>query len=202
MIRQDWLDRVGLKVPTTIDELHTVLLAFKQRDANGNGDPNDEIPLSDNSDHLTFKELIAAWGLRYNMFYPDPQNPGKVTYWTQYRNGRAFTEMLTALAQWQKEGLLDPDFLTQDDTQRISKIVNNTVGSSFAYSVNYNGWRDNIKELNPNAGNVKLVALPRLKGPDGKPYHTMDSYIRLVQLHDSITISPASEKAGKVPNIL
>jgi putative aldouronate transport system substrate-binding protein len=202
MIRQDWLDRVGLPVPTTVDELHTALLAFKQRDANGNGDPNDEIPLSDSSNHLGFIELIAGWGLRYNMFYPDPQNPGRVTYWTLYRNGQAFTEMLTAFAQWQREGLLDPDFLTQDDTQRVSKIVNNTVGSSFAYSVNYNGWRDNIKELQPNAGNVKLVALPRLKGPDGKPYHIMDSYIRLVQLHDSITISPQSERAGKVPNIL
>jgi putative aldouronate transport system substrate-binding protein len=202
MIRQDWLDRVGLKVPTTINELHTAFLAFKQRDANGNGDPDDEIPFSDNYSHDAYKELISAWGLRYNIFYPDPQNPGKVTYWTQYRNGQAFTEMLTTLSQWQKEGLLDPDFLTQNDTQRISKIVNDTVGSSFAYSVNYNGWRDNIKELRPNVTNVKLVALPRLKGPDGKPYHIMDSYIRLVQLHDSITISPRSEKAGKVPNIL
>jgi putative aldouronate transport system substrate-binding protein len=202
MIRQDWLDRVGLKVPTTVDELHTALLAFKQRDANGNGDPNDEIPLSDNRDHLAFKELISAWGLRYNMFYPDPQNPGKVTYWTLYRNSQAFTEMLTALAQWQREGLLDPDFLTQDETQRIAKILNDTVGSSFAYSMNYNNWEDNIKELHPNLTGAKLVALPRPKGPDGKPYHIMDSYIRLVQLHDSITISPKSEKAGKVPNIL
>ncbi|MDR1904502.1 MAG: hypothetical protein LBQ88_19735, partial [Treponema sp.] len=202
MIRQDWLDRVGLKVPTTVDELHTALLAFKQRDANGNGDPSDEIPFSDSSGHLTFLELIAAWGLRYNMFYPDPQNPGKLTYWTQYRNGQAFTEMLTTLAQWQREGLLDPDFLTQDDTQRVSKIVNDTVGSSFCYSDNYNIWADNVKQLQPNLANVRFVALPRLKGPDNKPYHIMDSYIRLVQLHDSITISPKSEKAGKVPNIL
>lgn len=44
-INQKWLDNLGLKVPTTWDELYTVLLAFKEKDANGNGDANDEIPM-------------------------------------------------------------------------------------------------------------------------------------------------------------
>ncbi|HEC62312.1 MAG TPA: extracellular solute-binding protein [bacterium] len=45
-IRKDWLDRVGMDVPTTRDELLAVYKAFKEQDANGNGDPNDEIPVS------------------------------------------------------------------------------------------------------------------------------------------------------------
>ena len=45
-INQVWLDNLGLKVPTTTDELYDVLVAFRDNDANGNGDPNDEIPLS------------------------------------------------------------------------------------------------------------------------------------------------------------
>lgn len=44
-INQEWLDNLGLEVPTTWDELYEVLLAFKNEDANGNGDPNDEIPM-------------------------------------------------------------------------------------------------------------------------------------------------------------
>lgn len=44
-INKVWLDNLGLEVPTTTDELYTVLKAFKEQDANGNGDPNDEIPL-------------------------------------------------------------------------------------------------------------------------------------------------------------
>lgn len=44
-INQQWLDNLGLEAPTTWDELHEVLLAFKEEDANGNGDPNDEIPM-------------------------------------------------------------------------------------------------------------------------------------------------------------
>lgn len=44
-INQDWLDNLGLDVPTTWDELFDVLVAFRDEDANGNGDPNDEIPM-------------------------------------------------------------------------------------------------------------------------------------------------------------
>lgn len=44
-INQQWLDNLGLEVPTTWDELFDVLMAFKEEDANGNEDPNDEIPM-------------------------------------------------------------------------------------------------------------------------------------------------------------
>ena len=43
-INQVWLNNLGLEIPTTFDELYDVLKAFKEQDANGNGNPNDEIP--------------------------------------------------------------------------------------------------------------------------------------------------------------
>jgi putative aldouronate transport system substrate-binding protein len=36
-IRKDWLDKLGLKVPTTYDELYAVMKAFKEKDPDGNG---------------------------------------------------------------------------------------------------------------------------------------------------------------------
>jgi hypothetical protein len=36
-IRKDWLDKLGLPVPKTLDEFYNTLLAFQERDANGNG---------------------------------------------------------------------------------------------------------------------------------------------------------------------
>ena len=45
-MNQTWLDNLGLKQPTTLDELYNVLVAFRDQDANGNGDPSDEIPLA------------------------------------------------------------------------------------------------------------------------------------------------------------
>ena len=43
-INQTWLDAVGAKAPTTVDELYTVLQLFKAKDPNGNG-VADEIPM-------------------------------------------------------------------------------------------------------------------------------------------------------------
>ncbi|MEI7026534.1 extracellular solute-binding protein [Paenibacillus sp. y28] len=37
IIRKDWLDNLGLKVPTTTDELYEVMKAFTDRDPDGNG---------------------------------------------------------------------------------------------------------------------------------------------------------------------
>lgn len=44
-INVEWLNNLGLKMPTTTEELKEVLIAFKTQDPNGNGEA-DEIPLS------------------------------------------------------------------------------------------------------------------------------------------------------------
>lgn len=44
-INQKWLDKVGMKMPVTLDEFYNVLIAFRDKDPNGNG-KKDEIPLS------------------------------------------------------------------------------------------------------------------------------------------------------------
>ncbi len=38
------MDRVGKDVPKTVDDLYELLKAYKTQEANGSGDPNDEIP--------------------------------------------------------------------------------------------------------------------------------------------------------------
>jgi len=55
-INVPWLEKVGMKKPTTTDELYEVLKAFKEKDPNGNGKP-DEIP------------LISSPGWNGNVFY-------------------------------------------------------------------------------------------------------------------------------------
>ena len=61
-----WLENVGMEMPTTTDEFVEVLRAFRDQDANGNGDPSDEIPFSadPNNKHI---EAMAGWfGLPMN----------------------------------------------------------------------------------------------------------------------------------------
>ena len=45
-LNKQWLENLKLEMPTTLDELTDVLRAFRDQDANGNGDPSDEIPLT------------------------------------------------------------------------------------------------------------------------------------------------------------
>lgn len=50
-INADWLDKLGLEMPTTLAELKDVLIAFRDQDPNGNGIA-DEIPLTARADNL------------------------------------------------------------------------------------------------------------------------------------------------------
>ncbi len=63
VINQDWLNKLGLKAPTTIDELYDVLVAFRDRDPNGNG-KKDEIPLVG----MTFAKQRGIEGYLINPF--------------------------------------------------------------------------------------------------------------------------------------
>ncbi len=66
-IDERWLENVGMEVPRTVDELYEVLKAFKEQDANGNGDPDDEIPMYLSSDYNnrnnTFRIIANAFGI-------------------------------------------------------------------------------------------------------------------------------------------
>jgi len=44
LVNTEWLQKLNLKAPTTVDELYDVLVAFRDKDPNGNG-KKDEIPL-------------------------------------------------------------------------------------------------------------------------------------------------------------
>lgn len=70
-INKVWLDNLGLEVPTTTDELYTVLKAFKEQDANGNGDPNDEIPLIGHKDWMGNVALFLMNSFVYDAFAGD-----------------------------------------------------------------------------------------------------------------------------------
>jgi len=71
-----WLERVGKSVPTTTDEFYDVLKAFKENDANGNGDATDEIP---------FIHFINYWVNEFgknlmNSFVYSPAGDDKLFY--------------------------------------------------------------------------------------------------------------------------
>lgn len=178
-IRKDWLDRLGLEVPTTVDEMYNVLKAFKEQDANGNGDPNDEIPFSScnwwGTAHPGLDTLAAAWSLKINFLYSNPQEPGKVTFATAYNDGANFKDYVTTMAKWYAEGLIDAEYASQTHDSMDAKINQDKVGSFFCFPDNVAGYEASIGQTLTDAGyadpaGVMVYGLVPLKGIDGVAY--------------------------------
>ncbi len=112
-LNQTWLDNLGLAVPTTIDELTEVLRAFRDQDANGNGDPSDEIPISGTTSVQHTNPLLFLMG-SFTFFntdnYLQVENGVVNTCYTTdgWRDGLRYLASLFA------EGLIDPQMFTQD----------------------------------------------------------------------------------------
>ena len=162
-VRGDWLDKLGLKAPTTIDEWHDMLVAFKTKDPNGNGKA-DEIgfnPWKDNSARGGFNHygIISAWGISMTWF----QDKGVVKYGPLQP---AFKEFLKTMAQWYKEGLIDPDYITTNLAQLDAKITGNQLGACVMNTGG--GIGKYVPLMAPKDPNFKLkpVPYPVLKAGD------------------------------------
>lgn len=126
-VRQDWLDKLGLQMPTTIDEWYTVLKAFKEKDPNGNGKA-DEIPIYlDKNLFATDAPFLGAWGINYSFY----QDGGKVKYGPIQPE---YKEFLTTMNKWYKEGLLDKDFAAPNDKLFDNKMTTNLIGATASFN--------------------------------------------------------------------
>lgn len=130
-INTEWLDKLGLKVPTTVDELTEVLRAFKTQDPNGNGEA-DELPFSADLDiengTLVVQSLLnqfAMFGVPENDKFVCIDDNDKVTFTGTMPGWRACVEWLHTLYT---EGLMDAETLTQDSNMWANKINANQVG--------------------------------------------------------------------------
>ena len=131
-IKRDWLENVGMDYPETIDEFYDVLVAFRDKDANGNGDPNDEIPLAFSSKYgrKMAHALMPAFGINcggmtHQMYYLPDVKDGKIYLNQTTENYKAYLTFLNKL--WD-ENLLYHECYTIDIAGLREKIWNNEVG--------------------------------------------------------------------------
>lgn len=135
MIRKDWLDALGMEIPTTWDEYLTMWRAFRDNDCNGDGDPTNEIPLAYNTDANGEQSLIGllnAFGIKcskdcqfcvmpdgtYGLVYDHPEYP-------------AFLEAVQAL---RAEGILDSEFGSRDQSTLFTVMDSGLVGNAWTWS--------------------------------------------------------------------
>ncbi|MCL6459876.1 MAG: extracellular solute-binding protein [Gorillibacterium sp.] len=152
VMRKDWLEKVNLAPPTTIDEWEKVLTAFRDTDLNENG-KKDEIPFL--LEVTTVRDgmlnaMIGAWGILDKFYNVD----GKVNYGEIQPQ---FEQFLTTMNRWYQEGLIDPDFAAVDGKLKDAKTSNNVLGSLYGYSSGTIGKFLDLMKADPS---FDLVALP------------------------------------------
>lgn len=127
-ISTTWLENVGKEVPTTLDEYAEVLRAFQKEDANGNGDPNDEIPLTGTGGVAVDGLILNALGLNANSAeYQLTADENGTVFCLNASD--AYREYLRYLRMLYEEKLLDNDFFVQTSEQMTAKGEAGILGS-------------------------------------------------------------------------
>jgi putative aldouronate transport system substrate-binding protein len=162
VVRKDWLTNVGLNAPKTLDDYHEMLKRFTFNDPDKNG-KNDTYGIH-GAHWMQFAYIQSSFGGAY------------LNAW-QYWKGEIinssttdrYKEMLKTLQQWYKEGIIDPEMITENRTIQREKWSNGKFGvicdaPSWLWSTEVNGPLAMLKNKNPKA---EFMAISPITGPYG-----------------------------------
>lgn len=129
-MNQSWLDRLGLEQPETVEDLYDVLKAFKEQDANGNGDPNDEVPMTVLSPARAdaFSPIRWAYGIYENgqaIWWEQVDENGQVQLMDVSDNAKEFYRFAHQLYE---EGLINQDAFTAESGAYLDLAFSDKVG--------------------------------------------------------------------------
>lgn len=195
-IRYDWLEKLGLEVPATTDDLYRVLTAFRDRDPNGNGQ-KDEIPLvvRTRGDDWTYNigalayafDADTDWVLRGNRVAYGPAEP-------------QFAEYLAYVQKLYTERLLDQEFLTRKGNPRdelLGKNVAGTLHDWFASTATLNDTLGpkipgfNLRHFAPPVGTVPKpftrIQMSKVRVDGGWSISSMNEYpVETIRMMDFV----------------
>lgn len=156
-IRQDFLDKVGMEVPTTYSEWEAVLTAFKD-------ELGIQAPLYTSKFGIDQGEMMAGYDTAPYWY----QRDGVIQYGPM---DDGYRDYLVMMHDWYEKGLLDPDFATRSSsgvTADNDMILNDKVGALTDY-----GTRLDDTYVSRGATNTDfcLVGAPQpTKDPDDPTY--------------------------------
>ncbi len=114
-IRKDWLDNLGLEVPSTLEELAEVAAAFVANDPDGNGE-NDTIGIP------VYEKVFGTYNQNGDLSYIASQFGAYPRQWYTDANGNvvygSVTEethnALVYLSEMYEAGVIDPEYAVRD----------------------------------------------------------------------------------------
>lgn len=156
-INQKWLTKLNLKVPETTDEFRKVMEAFRDKDPNGNG-KKDEIPFTTWLGYYGLGSLYGSWGVVDNQFSHMMVNNGKLSFVPTtdgYKEGLKFWRSM-----YEDNLLFSESFtLSNEQLNALGQNPEVILGSFIRHIGDYVVGPERYFDY---------VAVPPLKGPDGK----------------------------------
>ncbi|MDF2937636.1 MAG: peptide permease [Paenibacillaceae bacterium] len=172
-IRKDWLDKLGLKMPTTYDELFQVAKQFADNDPDGNG-KNDTygIAVHAGSGGLGGVALMGAFKTPTNIAWSS-HTDGKIYPIYAHPNFRLSLEYLVKLYG---SGILSKDFVIMKGSQAEDDFLSGKAGihGDFAWNAFTQERLDKARAVNPS---FQWAAIPALTGPEGFQGYAMSAGI-------------------------
>ena len=156
-IRKDWLKKLGLEEPKTVEELYTVLKAFKEQDPNGNG-KQDEVPLflRGNVNRKLIMALTDIFKAEVTWYEKDNQ-PAFGPVQPEYK------EAMKELAKWYKEGLIDQELFTRGLSSRDYMLSNDLGGFTNDWFASTGSYNKKLENVIPGF-NFSVILPPEYKG--------------------------------------
>lgn len=121
--RADWLERLGLTPPSTLDEFYEVLKAFKTQDPDQNGQHDTYGFTTSKPGTTSFDFIFYAYGMPYGDWALDENNQVIPRFeHPSFQEGMAFIKKL-----WDEQ-LIEPEFMLNDIQMKEQKFYQSKVG--------------------------------------------------------------------------
>ncbi len=167
-IRQDWLDKLGMKAPTTTDELYETLKAFKEKDPGGLGDKN--IPMGMALAPAQYETLIYSFikpikgDLTYSQRYELPLHEG-------------FKDAMQFMNKLYNEGLMSKDFSLDEEKEQLGKDIQNGNVGFWSEDVDNLFYADGtLDHLTANVPGSKVAPIDAYSNPNEGGKHIKSRY--------------------------
>ena len=144
-MRSDWLEKLNLKAPTTKEELYDVLVAFRDKDPNGNG-KKDEIPYFNGDMSKTDIKGLECLYTLWNAYPSWYSENGEVKYGPYEPE---FKEAMINVAKWYEEGLIDKEIFTRGSNSRAELLGKDLGGSTHDWFGSTAAFNNSLKETVP-----------------------------------------------------
>lgn len=170
-VRTDWLDKLGMSAPTSMEELENMLVAFRDNDLDGNG-KNDTIPLTLSAVLKDQDMFAASFGTRNEVFMKDGK--AVVPFTTE-----EYKEYMDYMKHLYDEKLIDLEMPTNTSYGAVrTKFINGEAGAIIMWDDIYDTLKNGLaKGATPDADLTYIKPFDTEKGTYGLSYYEADSPI-------------------------